>query len=188
MAGLDIPESSSSWPSSAFALTAGGSLLFFGRLADRFGGFVVFAGGLAWHLVWSLVAGFAKNAPMMYFCRALQGFGPAALLSAGIMLLGTTHLPGWRKNLVFRTMLLFLALIAAVLSVPASIRRKPPHPDMPMDWAGAALFFCSLVLILFAINECGHALDGWRTPYAYVTLIVGFFVLLAALYVEGWAA
>ncbi|GLA79034.1 hypothetical protein AtubIFM55763_001448 [Aspergillus tubingensis] len=79
-------------------------------------------------------------------------------------------------------MLLFLALIAAVLSVPASIRRKPPHPDMPMDWAGAALFFCSLLLIFFAINECSHALDGWRTPYAYVTLIVGFFVLLAALY------
>ncbi|KAL7648965.1 hypothetical protein ACMYSQ_012501 [Aspergillus niger] len=101
MAGLDIPESSSSWPSSAFALTAGGSLLFFGRLADRFGGFVVFAGGLAWHLVWSLVAGFAKNALMMYFCRALQGFGPFALLSAGIMLLGTTYRPGWRKNLVF---------------------------------------------------------------------------------------
>ncbi|BCR95066.1 uncharacterized protein AKAW2_20006S [Aspergillus luchuensis] len=219
--GLDIPEASSSWPSSAFALTAGGSLLFFGRLADRYGGFVVFAGGLAWHLVWSLVAGFAKNALMMYFCRALQGFGPAAFLSAGIMLLGTTYRPGWRKNLVFSiygacapigfvagifvsgmtgqfldwrwyfwigTMLLFLALIAAVLSVPASIRRKPPHPDMSIDWAGAGLFFCSLVLIFFAINDCGHAPDGWRTPYVYVTLIVGFFVLLAALYVEGWVA
>ncbi|OOF91480.1 hypothetical protein ASPCADRAFT_134035 [Aspergillus carbonarius ITEM 5010] len=219
--GLDIPDASSSWPSSAFALTAGASLLFFGRLADRYGGFVVFAGGLAWHLLWSLVAGFAKNALTMYFCRALQGFGPAAFLSAGIMLLGSTYRPGWRKNLVFSiygacapigfvagifvsgmtgefldwrwyfwigAMLLCVALVTALLSVPASIRHKPPHPDIAMDWAGTLCFFCGLILICFAINECGHAPDGWRTPYVYVTLIVGSLILLGALYIEGWVA
>lgn len=38
---------------------------------------------------------------MLTFCRALQGFGPAAFLPSGIMLLGSIYRPGPRKNLVF---------------------------------------------------------------------------------------
>lgn len=38
---------------------------------------------------------------MLTFCRALQGFGPAAFLPSGIMLVGSIYRPGPRKNLVF---------------------------------------------------------------------------------------
>jgi MFS family permease len=38
---------------------------------------------------------------MLIVCRALQGFGPAAFLPSGIMLLGSIYRPGPRKNLVF---------------------------------------------------------------------------------------
>jgi len=86
---LHIPAKAETWPASVFALVTGAFLLPLGRLADMFGGYVVFIAGLAWFLIWSLIAGFSKNYIMLIFCRALQGFGPAAFLPAGIMLLGS---------------------------------------------------------------------------------------------------
>lgn len=38
---------------------------------------------------------------MLIVARAMQGFGPAAFLPTGIMLLGQTYRPGPRKNLIF---------------------------------------------------------------------------------------
>jgi MFS family permease len=87
---LNIPSSAETWPASVFSLVTGAFLLPFGRLADIFGGYIVFVAGLAWFVVWSIIAGFSQNNIMLIFCRALQGFGPAAFLPAGIMLLGST--------------------------------------------------------------------------------------------------
>jgi MFS family permease len=114
---LNIPSKAETWPASVFSLVTGALLLPFGRLADIFGGYVVFVAGLAWLLVWSIIAGFSQNYIMLIVCRALQGFGPAAFLPAGIMLLGSAvsiverahadlanmiqYRPGPRKNLVF---------------------------------------------------------------------------------------
>ncbi|KIW13015.1 hypothetical protein PV08_08202 [Exophiala spinifera] len=98
---LDIPQSSSVWPATAFSLVIAATLLVFGRLGDIYGGYPVYLGGLAWLVVWSIVCGFSTNALMMDLCRALQGLGPAAFLPTGVMLMGTVYRPGPRKNLVF---------------------------------------------------------------------------------------
>lgn len=98
---LHIPSNAQTWPASVFSLVTGAFLLPFGRLADIFGGYIVFNVGLAWFLLWSIIAGFSQNYIMLIFCRALQGFGPAAFLPSGIMLLGSIYRPGPRKNLVF---------------------------------------------------------------------------------------
>ncbi|CAN9175453.1 unnamed protein product [Alternaria sp. RS040] len=98
---LHIPSNAQTWPASVFSLVTGAFLLPFGRLADMFGGYIVFCSGLAWFLVWSIIAGFSQNYVMLIVCRALQGFGPAAFLPSGIMLLGSIYRPGPRKNLVF---------------------------------------------------------------------------------------
>lgn len=66
-----------------------------------FGGYVVFHGGMAWFTLWTAIAGFSKNFPMLVVCRAMEGLGAAAYLTAGISLLGQTYRPGPRKNLVF---------------------------------------------------------------------------------------
>jgi MFS family permease len=66
-----------------------------------YGGYNVFISGLIWLCVWSLIGGFNQSYLMLLFCRALQGFGPAAFLPSGIMLLGSIYGPGPRKNLVF---------------------------------------------------------------------------------------
>lgn len=98
---LNIPSNAQTWPASVFSLVTGAFLLPFGRLADMFGGYIVFCAGLGWFLIWSIIAGFSKDYIMLIVCRALQGFGPAAFLPSGIMLLGSIYRPGPRKNLVF---------------------------------------------------------------------------------------
>ncbi|KAL5323756.1 hypothetical protein ACEPPN_008297 [Leptodophora sp. 'Broadleaf-Isolate-01'] len=98
---LDIPQASSVWPATAFSLVIASTLLVFGRLGDMWGGYPIFMAGLAWLLVWSVIAGFSTNAVMLDFCRALQGLGAAAFLPTGVMLMGSLYRPGPRKNLVF---------------------------------------------------------------------------------------
>ncbi|KAJ4343518.1 hypothetical protein N0V87_000285 [Didymella glomerata] len=98
---LNIPKQAETWPASVFSLVTGAFLLPAGRLADMYGGYIVFVSGFIWLLVWTIIAGFSQNYIMLIFCRALQGFGPAAFLPSGIMLLGSIYRPGPRKNLVF---------------------------------------------------------------------------------------
>lgn len=98
---LDIPQASSVWPATAFSLVIAATLLIWGRLGDMWGGYPIFLWGLAWLLVWSIIAGFSINPLMLVFCRALQGLGAAAFLPTGVMLMGSLYRPGPRKNLVF---------------------------------------------------------------------------------------
>jgi MFS family permease len=98
---LDIPQSSSVWPATAFSLAIAASLLFFGRLGDMYGGYPVYVAGMTWLALWSIVAGFSIGPLMLNFCRALQGLGAAAYLPNGVMLMGSIYRPGPRKNLVF---------------------------------------------------------------------------------------
>ncbi|KAI1627842.1 major facilitator superfamily domain-containing protein [Exophiala viscosa] len=101
MRELDIPAASSVWPATSFSLVVASTLLVFGRLGDMWGGHPVFLGGLAWLLIWSIIAGFSISPLMLDLCRALQGLGAAAFLPTGVMLLGSVYRPGPRKNLVF---------------------------------------------------------------------------------------
>ncbi|OIW34151.1 MFS general substrate transporter [Coniochaeta ligniaria NRRL 30616] len=98
---LDIPADARTWPSSVFSLVTGSFLLPFGRLADMYGGYLLYVSGLVWFLVWCLISGFSQNYQMLIVTRALAGLGPAAFLPASIMLLGKTYRPGPRKNLIF---------------------------------------------------------------------------------------
>ena len=98
---LHLPMSSAVWPAGAFALVTASFLLPFGRLADMYGGYPVYLGGLLWFAIWSVIAGFSRNEFMLNFCRALQGLGPAAFLVSGVSLIGSTYRPGPRKNIIF---------------------------------------------------------------------------------------
>ncbi|KAL7273412.1 hypothetical protein RUND412_003738 [Rhizina undulata] len=101
ISGLDIPTNSSTWPASAFSLVVSCFLLPFGRLSDMYGGKTMFALGMGWLVLWSVVAGVARNELMLDFARALQGLGPAAFLPSSVKLMGSVYRPGPRKNLVF---------------------------------------------------------------------------------------
>lgn len=65
-----------------------------------YGGKIMFVLGVGWLVVWSVVAGVAKNELMLDMARALAGLGPAAFLPSSVMLMGCVYRPGPRKNLV----------------------------------------------------------------------------------------
>ena len=97
---LNIPQSVSVWPATAFSLVVASTLLVFGRLGDMYGGKIFYLGGLGWSLVWSIACGFSTSPVMLDICRALQSLGAVAFLPAGVMLMGICR-PGPRKNIVF---------------------------------------------------------------------------------------
>ncbi|RPB00233.1 putative MFS multidrug transporter [Choiromyces venosus 120613-1] len=101
VSALSIPAPSATWPASAFSLVVSCFLLPFGRLADMYGGKIMFVLGACWLVVWSVVAGVAKTEITVDLARAFAGLGPAAFLPSSIMLLGSVYRPGPRKNLVF---------------------------------------------------------------------------------------
>ncbi|KAF1918309.1 major facilitator superfamily domain-containing protein [Ampelomyces quisqualis] len=217
---LDIPSKAQTWPASVFSLVTGAFLLPFGRFADMFGGYLVFCLGLGWFLVWSIIAGFSQNYVMLIVCRALQGFGPAAFLPSGIMLLGSIYRPGPRKNLVFSlygafapvgffTGIFFAGIaaqfmtwgwffwigaiilgIVAVVSYLCIPNRKEDRvgTGVKMDWLGTATVIPGLVLIIFALTDGSHALQGWATPYISVSFVIGWIFIAAFIYIEGWVA
>ena len=59
-------------------------LVLFGRLADIWGRKLAFLLGAAWMMAFSIGCGFAPNNTSLIILRALQGFGPAAIVPAAV--------------------------------------------------------------------------------------------------------
>ena len=70
---LGIPEARLQWILSAYSLTFGCLLLFWGRLADIYGKRKIFILGSAWFAVTTLVNPFLKNEIAFDLFRGLQG-------------------------------------------------------------------------------------------------------------------
>lgn len=98
---LSIPEGLRTWPSSVLSLVTGAFLLPVGRMSDIFGGYIVYNIGFVLFTVFAFAGGLSTN-PLMLICfRAIQGLGSAAVMPAGMMLIGKIYRPGPRKNIVF---------------------------------------------------------------------------------------
>lgn len=83
--------------------------------------------------------------------------------------------------------LVFTTVVAAIFAIPNDIEERKAM-GIQMDWLGSIFIVSGLILVVFAITDASHAPDGWRTPYIYVTLIVGALLLGISFYVEGWVA
>lgn len=84
-------------------------------------------------------------------------------------------------------MLVSTTIVAAIFAIPNDNEERKAM-GIQMDWLGSILIVSGLILVIFAITDASHAPDGWRTPYIYVTLILGTLLLGISLYVEGWVA
>jgi MFS family permease len=83
------------------------------------------------------------------------------------------------------TILAGITAFTSYLTIPSDIEEKRNGPTkVKMDWLGAALSVCGLILFTFAVIDSSHAPQQWRTPYVYILFIVGSLLLLAAAYVE----
>ncbi|KAL2120948.1 hypothetical protein VTJ04DRAFT_4975 [Mycothermus thermophilus] len=98
---LGIPEARLQWILSAYALTFGCFLLFWGRVADIYGKRKIFVAGSAWFAITTLVNPFIPNEIAFDLFRGLQGLGAAANVPTAIGILGTTFPPSKAKNYAF---------------------------------------------------------------------------------------
>ncbi|MDT0309361.1 MFS transporter, partial [Streptomyces sp. DSM 44917] len=97
---LDVPLSSLQWTLNAYMLTLAGLILLGGGLGDRYGRRRVFAWGVAWFTVASLLCGLAPTGPALIAARALQGVGGALLTPGSLALIQSSFRPEERAKAV----------------------------------------------------------------------------------------
>ena len=85
------------------------------------------------------------------------------------------------------TVLVCLISLVAFLAVPSD-RKERMAFEIKMDWLGLLTTVPRLVLVVFAITSSSHASKGCRTPYIYLTFVLGVLFLCVAVFVEGWIA
>lgn len=170
-------------------------LLPFGRIADRYGGYPVYVAGVSWLTLWTVIAGFSQNKMMMFFCRALQGLGPAAYLPASLMLLGSVYRPGPRKNLIFA-----LYGAAAPLGFYIGIFFAGVAAQYATwgvyFWIGAGLNLSTAIVAYFTVpsdvaerKAIGVKMDWWGSVLIPIGLILVVYALTDSAHApNGWRA
>ncbi|THH29111.1 hypothetical protein EUX98_g5075 [Antrodiella citrinella] len=89
----------------------------------------------------------------------------------------------WRTMYWVVTGLSALCIGLAFLYVPSD--RPTTEIDKRVDWLGAALVTCGLILVVFVLSDGETAPDQWRTAYIIALLIIGVF-LVALFLVWQW--
>ncbi|KAG1738412.1 major facilitator superfamily domain-containing protein [Suillus paluster] len=84
---IGIQEDQLQWLVSAYSLSSGCLLLFFGRIADLHGRKKAFIVGSSFQLVFSLGGGFADDGNTLTIIRGFQGLGAAALIPSAMGIL-----------------------------------------------------------------------------------------------------
>lgn len=92
----------------------------------------------------------------------------------------------WRWFFWIGAILVLLIVAIGWFSIPRNLHDI--DPSVRMDWLGVVTIIPGLSLVVFAFTDGGHAPDGWKTPYIYVTLILGVLFLVAGVYTQGWVA
>ncbi|KAK8102731.1 MFS general substrate transporter [Apiospora sp. TS-2023a] len=100
----------------------------------------------------------------------------------------TAQLADWRWYFWVGAILAFANSVIGYLTIPKNLSGQGGDTALAMDWWGVCTIVPGLVLVIFAFTGGSGAPDGWRTPYVYVTLLVGVLFLAVAVYVEGWVA
>ncbi|EWZ97393.1 hypothetical protein FOCG_01509 [Fusarium oxysporum f. sp. radicis-lycopersici 26381] len=93
---------------------------------------------------------------------------------------------GWKWYFFIGAFFCASIFITGLLTIPKS--HGDSLPDLKMDWLGTATVVPGLALVVYALTDGGNAPQGWRTPYVYVTLILGIICLALFVYIEGWRA
>ena len=84
-------------------------------------------------------------------------------------------------------MIVSTTIVAAIFAIPNDYEERKAM-GIQMDWLGSIMIVSGLLLVIFAVTDASHAPDGWKTPYIYITLILGALLLSISLYIEGWVA
>lgn len=115
-------------------------------------------------------------------------YGASAPLGffVGIFFAGlSAEYTSWGWYFWIGTILAGITAFTSYLTIPSDIQEKRKAPTkIKMDWLGAVLSVCGLILFTFAVIDSSHAPQQWKTLYIYILFILGSFLLLAAAYIE----
>ncbi|KAI1324252.1 major facilitator superfamily-domain-containing protein [Xylariaceae sp. FL0255] len=92
----------------------------------------------------------------------------------------------WRWFFYIAAVITAVIIVTAWLTIPGNLDDR--ISGAAMDWLGLVTVVPGLVLVVYAFSDGGNAPKGWRTPYIYITFIVGVLLLATFVYVEGWVA
>lgn len=118
----------------------------------------------------------------IYAAMAPSGFF-IGIFFAGVAAQFTT----WRWYFFIGAIIVAATALVAYFAIPSDMDEHKNH-GVKMDWLGSLTTTSGLILVVFAITDSSHAYDGWTTPYILVTFLLGWTILGAAFYVEGWVA
>lgn len=101
--GLAIQQEQLQWLVSAYSLSSGCLLLFFGRLADLYGRKKAFMIGTLCQIAFSLGCGFAQDGLTLAVLRGFQGIGGAATIPSALGILAHAFPPSRARSIAFAT-------------------------------------------------------------------------------------
>lgn len=92
----------------------------------------------------------------------------------------------WRWYFWIASIFVVCIIVSGFFSIPRDLHDI--DPSIKMDWLGAVTIVPGLALVVFAFTDGGQAPQGWKTPYIYVTLVLGLLFLAGAVYTQGWVS
>ncbi|WP_299536487.1 MFS transporter [uncultured Streptomyces sp.] len=198
--GLGFALADLQWIATAFALSAAGFTLLFGRVADLVGRRRVFLGGLGLLAVASLAGGLATSPEVLIAARVAQGLATAAVTPAGLSLLvtafpegplrqkalglnGALMSAGFTAGAVLGGVLTDLfswrwaflvnvpVALAVLLVAPAVVKESRPARRPALDVPGAVTVTLGLLGVIYGFTLAGE--HGWTYPGTILALVVG---------------
>ena len=187
------------WIFTANLLASAASMPIWGKLGDLYGRRRVFQCAIVLFIVASLFAAQSRSMPWLLVCRGFQGLGGGALLTMPYAILADVIAPRERPAYVaFITVMWTAAGVLGpplggfivdgpgwrwmfYLNVPAALlafvlmqwgyRIPRQRTEHRVDFAGAALLFCSVGALILYTSWAGEAL-GWTSWRALSLLVV----------------
>ncbi len=200
------------WVVDAYTLTLAGLLLLGGTLGDSYGRRKMFAIGVAWFAVASLLCGVAPDVQVLIAARALQGVGGALLTPGSLAILQASFaqddraaaigawsglgglataigpfLGGYLIGALSWRLVFYINLPLAVFVLAITARHVPetkaPGPVPKLDIRGAASISGALAGITYGLIAASS--DGWGSVQVLVPLAVGAVLLGVFIWVEN---
>ncbi|MFF4424677.1 MFS transporter [Streptomyces sp. NPDC001549] len=198
------------WIATAFALSAAGFSLLFGRVADLVGARKVFLAGLVLLTLSSLAGGLVDAAGPLLAARVAQGLATAMVTPAGLALLITSFpegplrdralgLNGAMLSAGFTCGAILGGLLTDTLSwrwgffinipigillivvTPLLLKGSRSHGGK-LDIPGAVSVSAGLIALVYGISAAGQY--GWGDPTTLISLAVGVVLLVVFGFVE----
>jgi EmrB/QacA subfamily drug resistance transporter len=192
------------WVVDGYTLPLAALLLLGGTLGDSYGRRRLFAIGIVWFALASLLCGLAPDVAVLIAARALQGVGGALLTPGSLAILQASFaeddrgaaigawsglggvataagpfLGGWLIGAVSWRLVFFINLPVAVVVLAVTARHVPesrsPGPVQRLDVTGTVCISGALAGITYGL--IGASYSGWTSVSVLVPLIVGLVLL-----------